>query len=272
MGFFHRNDKLTAVLRRRGGGYAPPMARTADTEAADIRALTMATASLGEADVTSWLAMLDAGERARAERFPHATGRVSFVAAHALARTALAAATGAPPAAFGFRVGPHGKPEALLKGNPAGVSFSLSHTAGMVGVAVARAVVPLGFDLEAAGRIVPENVARRCFAAAELDLLADLQASARSAALIRLWTLKEAFVKATGEGLARDLQSFRFRLAPPVIAFVAAETKPEQGWHFRQRLLPGGFVAATGWHGRGAVGWRRVRPEALAQVCRGVAW
>jgi len=108
-----------------------------------VRVWTMATEGLNEAAVAPWAAVLDADERARAARFVFPHSRVAFIAAHALARAALAAAAGAPPAAFAFATGAHGKPQAQLNGRPAGMAFNLSHTEGLVGVAVAPEL-PLG--------------------------------------------------------------------------------------------------------------------------------
>jgi 4'-phosphopantetheinyl transferase len=226
----------------------------------------MATAALRQAEVVPWLDRLDDEEKERARRFAFAADRIPFIAAHVLARAALAAATGAPPAAFTFARGAHGKPEALLAGRPTGVSFSLSHTEGMVGVAVARAAaLPLGFDLEVATRIVSPAVVRRCFTPAELAPLQEGTAAARSAGLMRLWTLKEAFVKATGEGLGQDLHRFWFQLAPPAIVFVQGGEQAARGWHFRQRRLAGGFLGALGWRGSGGVAvWRQLAVAELA--------
>ncbi len=108
---------------------------------------TMATAGLDEAAVQPWRCELDTEERARADRFVFAHSRIAFIAAHALARSALAAAAGAAPGDFRFVPGPYGKPTAWLHGRAPDLSFSLSHTDGMVGVAVARpAGLPAGLQ------------------------------------------------------------------------------------------------------------------------------
>ena len=83
-----------------------------------VRVWTMITAGLDEDAVTPWAAVLDAAERARAVRFVFAHSRITFIAAHALARAALAEAAGASPGAFSFAAGAHGKPEAQLDGRP----------------------------------------------------------------------------------------------------------------------------------------------------------
>lgn len=227
-----------------------------------VRVWTMATAGLDEDAVAPWAAVLDASERSRASRFAFPQSRVTFIAAHALTRAALAAAAGAPPAAFGFAVGAHGKPEPALDGRPADMSCNLSHTGGLVGVAVAPVSgLQLGFDLEPVDRRVPIEVARRCFTDGELAWLEGLPDSGRAEGFFRLWTLKEAFLKATGKGLTEDLRSFWFRVDPPAIGFAPGLAERPQDWCFVQQLVQDGFVAAIGLRGEGAgidAVWREV--------------
>ena len=210
----------------------------------------MATAGLHEAAVAPWTAQLDAIERARAARFVFDHSRIAFVGAHALARAALAEAAGVAPAAFDFAAGTYGKPTARLGGRAVSLAFNLSHTDGMVGVAVARqADLPLGFDLEPLSRRAPLEVARRYFTEAEVAWLDSLPPADRAEGFFRLWTLKEAFIKATGKGLAQDLRGFWFQVFPPVIAFAPGLDERREEWTFEQRILQGGFLAALGRRG-----------------------
>src|SRR5208283_5110646 len=125
--------------------------------------------------------------------------------------------------------------------------FNLSHTAGLVGVAVAGApAVALGFDLEPLARRAPLEVAHRCFTESEIAWLDSLPEPARAEGFFRLWTLKEAFIKATGEGLTQDLSHFWFRVHPPAISFAAGIAGRPQDWCFAQRIVQGAFIAAIG--------------------------
>ena len=220
---------------------------------------------VAEPRLSPLLALLDAVERARATRFVFARLRVEFVAAHALARIALARATGAPADAFRFRTGPNGKPEALLDGSAVPVAFSLSHTRGMVGVAVAT--VPglrLGFDLEAAGRMISANLISQIFRPEELRWLGSLPPEAQAPGMMRLWTLTEGFIKATGLGLSEDLSTFWFE-PPPVIRFAPNAAEAGQTWSFAQRLVMGevfAAVAASPVHDL-QVAWEETSLEAL---------
>lgn len=237
-----------------------------------IEVYLLPTAGLDAAAVAPWCVVLDAAERARAARFAMERARVGFIAAHVLARLELAAALGIAPAALAFVAGSHGKPEARLAGRAAGISFSLSHAEGMVGVALAvRPDLPLGFDLERRTRRIRLEVAQRFFAPREVADLREVAEARRAERLVRLWTLKEAFVKATGEGIAAGLAGFGFAGRPPRLFLAppreAAGEREAAAWRFAQRVVAG-CVAAVGarldgegatvrWHRRSAAGLER---------------
>lgn len=148
-------------------------------------------------------AILDAGERERAERFRHIRDRERHVVAHVALRLVLADRLGVSPAGLSFGHepcagcgGPHGKPYAI--GHP--VHFSLSHVGDHVLIAVAGK--PVGVDIEAvpAPGLV-RDVARELHAT-ERDELTVLPEALRPTAFARCWARKEACLKAVGTGLA----------------------------------------------------------------------
>jgi 4'-phosphopantetheinyl transferase len=234
----------------------------------------MQTATLAEPDTAPWIAVLDATERDRAARYVFARDRIAFVAAHALARAALTRVAGGSPAAWRFTPGPHGKPAACcdeavpVYATP--VSFNLSHTHGHVGVAILpEPGRDVGFDIEPLDRRIDLAVASRYFGPTETAWLSALPEPDRPLGFLRLWTLKEAFIKATGKGLSQDLASFWFdpdlqRLH--VDASLPEDPAPEdpEQWHFEQRTL-NGAIAAVGWrnpaHQRCETRWHAIDPR-----------
>jgi 4'-phosphopantetheinyl transferase len=156
---------------------------------------------------------LDASERARADRFRVAADRDAYIAAHVLLRVMLSQHANIAPEEWRFRATKGGRPELDPAQAPPGLHFSLSHTRGLVACAVGRCEA-LGIDAEAWREPAPIELAKRYFAPAEARLIADLAPEERPAAFYRLWTLKEAYLKATGEGLAGALDSFAFSLDP----------------------------------------------------------
>jgi len=214
--------------------------------------------ALSEPDLAPLLPVLDDEEKARLVRFVHARNRIEFAAAHALTRLALAQVLSVLPASLSFVEGSNGKPSAQQDGRLAPVSFNLSHANGMVGVAVlAQPDVPVGFDLERFDRRIELEIADRYFRPEEVRWLMGLAPSERPRGFLRLWTLKEALIKATGEGLSRELDSFWFDVFPPRLHFVS-DDEPEEPWRFEQRVIDDAFVAAAGLRLADGLGWSPV--------------
>lgn len=217
----------------------------------------------------TWRGILDEEENAQADRYVFAEDRIQYLVAHALTRHALSVLCPAVSAtAWRFREVANRKPLALAPGEAAPVSFNLSHTNGMVGVAaLARPGVAVGFDLEALDRTVNLRVADRYFRVEEIAWLNRLPQAQRTDGFLRLWTLKEAFIKATGEGLARPLDSFWFAMRPPRLRFATGSAEPASAWHFEQRAIAARFIAATGVHapdGPPPTAWEEVSPDPAA--------
>ena len=103
-----------------------------------------------------------------------------------------------------------------------GFHFSLAHSGAWAVCAVSE--YPLGVDIEQV-RELRRGIAERFFSPEECALLE----GGGDAAFFALWTLKEAAVKASGEGLARGLSHARVTMA---------ETPVIELEHFRAFPLP----------------------------------
>ena len=103
--------------------------------------------------------------------------------------------------------------------------FNLSHSGETVLCALSSA--PVGCDVQTLGPARPE-LAARFFHLAEREYLASLAEKEAAEAFTRLWTLKESYLKAGGEGLSRPLGSFRIELRahPPQLL----ETPDAERW------------------------------------------
>lgn len=205
------------------------------------------------ATLRAWHEELSAEEQARAARFHSDVDRHAYVAAHALLRCMLAEAGGLPGPAWRFVEGPAGKPELAPEHGMPWLRFNLSHTRNLVACAV-TATDDVGLDVEDLGRReAGAGIAERFFAPSEAAMIAALPREERHEAFLRIWTLKEAFVKATGEGIAMGLENFGFTLGePPALAFAPASTGPVAAWRFLQiKPTPANILA---------VALRRVQP------------
>lgn len=207
-----------------------------------IRLRWIVSDAVTNAECRTLMHLLDTEERRRADRFRFAEDRRDFIAAHALKRACLSEATGRPPQSLSFAVGPYGKPALDLEfGDPA-LAFNLSHTRGCAVVAWGEDAM-IGVDVEALTRPVPEGVAESHFAPNERAELHCGLETERDQRFYTIWTLKEAYMKATGFGMHLPLDSFAVALDPPRLLF-GADTEQVSVWRFHvERILPHHTVA-----------------------------
>jgi len=234
-----------------------------------LRVWTLALADgAGEEAVRPLRHILDGDELARLERLKVAADRALFVASRALARALLSDIDGRPPQAWRFAAGPHGRPD-IAGDNPLALSFNISHTPGMAAVA-AICGAAVGVDVERLDRKARfDDLARRKFAAPELALLQAAPAAEKPRVFFSLWTLKEAYIKAVGRGLAEPLDGFAITLDPLAATFTNGEDTA--AWNFR--LLdpsPGHILAVAAKAGADfSVIHEMVNAAALAARLRG---
>jgi 4'-phosphopantetheinyl transferase len=167
-------------------------------------------------------------------RAPHLPRQ--YLVTRALLRSLLSAyAPGTPPLQWRFEAGDNGKPALAPPFADTGLSFNVAHTAGLVSIAIARERA-LGVDVEYfAPRGPPLHVAPHYFTAAEAAALEALPQEQRAARFYALWTLKESWLKATGEGLAGGLDRVSFRFDEPRFAAgVSVSDDHAAHWRFWQ--------------------------------------
>jgi 4'-phosphopantetheinyl transferase len=156
---------------------------------------------------TTCLALLDEEERARAARFAVAERRRQFVITRGALRLLLARHLACPANALRFAKGAHGKPFVVVDGAPSSVEFNVSHSAGRGLIAIAFG--PVGVDIEFLGREADlDLVARGVLTAVEQVALRQRAGAERAKLFYRLWTQKEALIKAKGTGFACPPRSF----------------------------------------------------------------
>jgi 4'-phosphopantetheinyl transferase len=116
------------------------------------------------------------------------------------------------------------------------IDFNLSHTRDLVVAAVASHGA-VGVDVEKIEQTKADfDLARTYFAPAEVEILRRAPPREQAACFFRLWTLKEAYLKATGAGLGRPLDSFAFTLSPIRVNFLTRLHDGPRYWHFE--MLP----------------------------------
>ncbi len=147
------------------------------------------------------------------------------------------------PRDWRFVRGESGRPSLAPPFDAEGLNFNLAHTPGLVVMAVGR-VAHIGIDVEALDKRVPMPVARRYFSEREVAALDALAPEDQPRRFLRLWTLKEAYLKAVGEGLAGGLDSMTFTLDDDAdIGFQRARDPQAQRWTFREFTSHGYLLA-----------------------------
>ena len=201
--------------------------------------------SCDDAGMLAALALLSDDERQRADRFRYERHYRRFVIRRAMRRIVLAASDGREPAELEFTEGEGGKPE--LVDRPPGLEFNTSHSEEC-GVVV-TGPVPLGVDIECLDRDLDYlKFAARKFTPQETEKIAAQSGDARAAAFFCCWTGKEAYIKALGVGLTKDLGSFAVRVTPgqsPGLCWDAEAGDSEFRWTFH-RLCAGRYVMTIG--------------------------
>ncbi|MBA3450579.1 MAG: 4'-phosphopantetheinyl transferase superfamily protein [Chloroflexia bacterium] len=203
------------------------------------------------------VAMLSPEERARADRFLRPLDRERWIAARAALRQILAGYTGSlpedvrfvPPSPSALGEGGRGVRARSTKPALAGrspVRFSLTHAGARAALAVTWER-DVGIDLEPIDPEIdlPPLISIAC-TPPEPARLDALPPAARAHAFLTLWTLKEAYLKATGAGLSRDPRDICVELAPDgrVSVHDPRQQSDSQPWTLRL-LDPGpGWIAA----------------------------
>ena len=203
----------------------------------DVWSVEVAVVAASERGLT---ALLDRGERARAARFVKSDDAIRYRVAHGALRTILGGCTGAAPADLRFARTEHGKP--LLDGGP---HFSLSHSGGLVLVAVSREH-EVGVDVEEV-RPVPDarDLARRYFAALPASRIVDAPDAERDRRFMIAWTAIEAIAKAEGTGLAGIERRFDLRDADADDGERVDATIAGVSWTVRRLVPAPGHVGAV---------------------------
>ena len=164
------------------------------------------------ANAQRFAAMMSDDERARERRFLVEPARRLHVLARGLQREVLSTyLPGTTPRGLQFFSGATGRPALAPPFDASGLVFNLAHTRGLAVLAVTRGA-PLGIDVESYDERVPLAVARRYFSPVEADALEALPGDAQPRRFLRLWTLKESYLKAVGTGIAGGLDSMTFRI------------------------------------------------------------
>lgn len=200
---------------------------------------------LASEDVPS---LLPPDERAKAAGFISEKAARSFVAGRVLTRLALSRHCPVRPQDWVFAPGLHGRPFIAAPEKYRDIQFSISHTEGMVACLTSRTVLA-AVDVErVAGWEDLPTIAPTILSAEEQRCIGKLTGDAWLQRFFEYWTLKEAYAKALGVGLACDFRSMSFDLRPPCAAamrFADGVGDVASDWLFRRLEVGPDHVGAV---------------------------
>lgn len=178
--------------------------------------------------------------------------QAQFIAIRAFVRLCLARYTHSRPQDLVIATQKNGKPYLVNPVSP--LVFNLSHSQDMAVFAVGMEHA-LGVDIESVKRKGSQrDIAERYFHQAEVAQLNKLSGTEQANLFFRLWTLKEAFLKATGEGISGGLDKIAFDLQGEGIkvTFARESNTRVQEWQFFQAFINPDYCVALARNSGGA--------------------
>jgi 4'-phosphopantetheinyl transferase len=223
--------------------------------------LPPAQVSLGATDVHVWAANLDLPietlahfactlseqEQQRAARFHFDKHHNRFIAGRGILRALLASYLDRTPDEVQFVYGSNGKPALAGQFALSGLHFNLAHSENLALIAVTR-LGAVGVDVEEIRPISDaDELVERFFSLRENAQFRQLSPDQKDLAFFNLWTRKEAWLKATGEGIGHSLNRVEVTFLPgepaSLLALPAGVLSRDE-WFLRELLPAGGFVGA----------------------------
>jgi 4'-phosphopantetheinyl transferase len=185
----------------------------------------------------SLAAVLSPPERERAGQFRIEQHRKRFVVGRGVLRTLLGRSLQTDPHGLEFDYGQHGKPFLAGAFAGSGLHFNLAHSQDLALIALTLAG-PVGIDVEQVRLPADaDQLMARFFSAEESSAFTPLPEDQKPAAFFRLWTRKEARLKATGEGIGSlipTIHSIASRAGKDagdnVISWIEKELTPAPGF------------------------------------------
>jgi 4'-phosphopantetheinyl transferase len=188
--------------------------------------------------------VLQPEEKRRAYQFRFENLRCSFIARRAALRVLLGRYLNMGATSIDFSYETRGKPK-IVGNSP--VRFNVSHSGGLALFAFA-AHCDVGIDVEQI-RPLPDiqSIAEQHFCSQEAAELLSLPPDQREHAFFLCWTRKEAYIKATGDGLSTPLNEFRVTLRPDepaALLHLAHDANAAKPWALHDLNLDSNYAAA----------------------------
>ena len=177
-----------------------------------------------------------------------------FIVRRGILRKILSHYCNTEPGHLRFGYGENGKPGLVPMADKQSIHFNVSHSDGVALFAFSRDH-EIGVDIERVRGIDDvEQIARRFFSKKENDALRVLSYRKKKEAFFNCWTRKEAYIKATGAGMACPLDQFEVSLIPgePArILRIMEDRQAAEQWSIHALYPAAGYKAALAVESRG---------------------
>jgi 4'-phosphopantetheinyl transferase len=192
--------------------------------------------------------LLSLDERERAARFRFERDRRRFVVGRGILRNILGNYLERAPEELSFVYGLCGKPHLP----DTAVQFNMAHSDELALIAVARCSA-VGIDVE---RVRPvqdcERIMNSFFSTMEIAAISRLAPADRLLGFFTCWTRKEAYLKARGDGIGRELHRFSVSVvpgSPPRLHHVEGAAREKTRWSFHDVPLGAGYLGVVAFEG-----------------------
>jgi len=189
-----------------------------------------------------YLGFLSSAEKLRYDQYHPKAARL-FLISRVLVKTVLADKLGISPHEVNLLLHPNGKP--FIQGSKA-VYFNLTHSADVIILAVTEEG-EIGIDVE---RVDHEFEWLRVDSVLDLSEIEWIKENELTdpfsifQRFFQIWTLKEAYIKCTGEGMSRHLKKLNFHVLPEHIQFLDStnDAQKTEEYYFESYIYESNFI------------------------------
>lgn len=149
--------------------------------------------------------ILNEEEKNKAQRFRLEKHQQRFIIARSSLKRILSLYLSIPPQKIDFQYNTYGKPQLLENINKINLQFNISHSENIAiyGITCQNLI---GVDIEYMRPMSEaENLAKRFFTQKEFVAMSKLSSAEKNREFFKLWTGKEAYLKAIGKGISGGL-------------------------------------------------------------------
>lgn len=192
--------------------------------------------------LSHYLGFLSSAEKLRYDQYHPKAARL-FLISRVLVKSVLADKLGIAPYEVNLQLHPNGKP--FVQGSKA-VYFNLTHSADVIILAVTEEG-EIGVDIERVDREFDWTRVDSVLAPSEIEWIKEnelIDPFSVYPRFFQIWTLKEAYIKCTGEGMSRHLKMLNFHVLSERIQFLDSTNNAQktEEYYFESYIYDSNFI------------------------------